>query len=1144
MNKKPFNVMSKVALAGIIGAAGITPAAVASAQEAQVSVDDVVITKDGQNIQFDLQEYNAIQLDQPEYLENATASFVVSSTGNKYSLQEYNAAKAELGEESSSAEAIQLLENSEVEPTQVNTVEGSIEDGEIIVGSDLNVESVSAINKTTVDVTFSEAVESVSAENFTIDGASVNSATLNEDKTVATLDVSGLDYETEYNVTISDILVNGETVETVTDSFTTPAVADIWDLEISVNKESLVANGADNARVTFQLVNQNTGEVDENADDVVLDLNTTRGSLAQDRVTIQDGQATVQLTSEFYNTEVEAKIDAQIIEASGDYEDLIGEVVGSTTVPFIPFEADPEIDIKAEGGESNQADRFTLYFDNEVALNNLVETNPDGELLYQRLDEGGGVAESNLTADEVEGLDAEDVRHQLIDDAITITQGEKDFTVKGLKPVSGNTQAMEVILEKTDGNDVLTDNASVNVDINTRNAAGEVTSSDTSFTVTDARAPEATGVNAEGMNTLKVQFSEAIDNASFQIDGQFGEVGEHFTVDFGDFHPATLIDNRDLATLVLQDGYDEDGDGDDARPGFFTPGEHSLQVSSTEDFAARTDNNNVGTTQNFNFTINADDSKPNAVVNVESPEQFRVSFDKQVSGFELEDMELQVYDNDAGEYVNVLDSEKFPGLTSNDLSALLAIDPVNNSEQVVELLIDWTVLYDTAENNTNYYNDDFRIVINEDSVTNVVNGETNEEIVLDLNYPGSPLNTPDTTSATIESIERVDDENNFHVTMSEPVKLAGEDAEDTPNQDQGGTNEGASVPTTSVQFIGQDEDGNTVTIDGEVNGYADEDGADKVLSVSWDEEAERTPQSIVNAGGSEDWTLVVRSLSDDVGNTVASATQDFTIEAVEEASPFYIGETAGEDEGEVTGAINGEGEDTVTITFSEGVQTSGDNDATDPGQYTLNGANLPTGTSISVDDRDGNSDNGNETVIITLPDGTLQESSNVITVNQDLESYDGSVLEGEYEVDFVVEDAVEDDEPEEPVEVVELGADSLGTAGDQQITGLEANTTYDVSVDGEPAVEMTTDAAGNLTGLTNGSTYVVTEVAPTEVELGADSLGTAGDQQITGLEANTTYNVSVDGEPAVEMTTDAAGNLTGLTFFLWINLRCNFYLKN
>ncbi|MEK4712028.1 hypothetical protein [Sporosarcina sp. FSL K6-5500] len=848
-------------------------------------------------------------------------------------------------------------------------------------------------------------------------------------------------------------------------SFKSPAVTDLWELQIKTSEDSLVANGSDNLEVTFNLISKETGTIDKDADNIVLDLNTTHGTLAQKRVTVQDGTATVLLTSEFSNTNINAKIDAQIIEASGDYKELIGKVVATLNVPFITSTTENVDTLTLVSAEANQADRVTLFFDKEVSLKHFVKTNTKGELLYLV----GGV---EYTAENIPANTApENISHvfKVAGKTVELAQGSNtNFTVQGFKPVAGNSKAVEVILDKAT---VLKDNADVKVDVVAVNSIGKETISSADFKVTDARKPEATAVNVEGLNTLKVKFSEAIADATFKIDGRFNSP-THFTYDFGEFNPVTLVDNRDLATIELTNQYDEDGiaDNDPANTtleGYFSAGEHTLQISSTKDFAYATDKNNLGTTQNLKFNIAADSAKPNATVTVESPEQFRLKFDKSLSvanaaGLQTlitnGDIQLQFLDTD-GEYKDVTGRTPGEGQVNTNEYKIVR---VSASEYVIQLTKDWTKVYDTDATNKNYYNDKFRLFVKKNVLTSVTNGLKNDEIKLDLNYAGSPLNSADTTSPVINTIERVAASDTFHVTMSEPVKLDGQvGGNDTLAQGQ------TSLPVTTVQFLGKDKNGAAVTVNGTVVKYADKNAADKVLEVKWD--SANTPQNVVDKGGSEDWTIVIRSISDDVGNTAASATKAFkVVKSASTDTPFFVQKYAvGHAKAGkymVEGAGNGTLEDTLEITFSEGVQYSGLSDATNPANYTLNGVTLPAGTSIAIADIDADTTNGFEKVEITLPNGTLNigaNVSNVITINKNLVSYDGSKLIGETELVVNVD------------ENVQAATDQLAVATDK---GLVEAGTYAIPFANQ--TDQTTKTAwvqGEVDALlANGTTAVVT----------------------------------------------------------------------
>ena len=182
------------------------------------------------------------------------------------------------------------------------------------------------------------------------------------DDEVAKYAVTPAAYQTAKGVTIS---ATGITKTPVSKEFS---------LKVTSTATSVKADGADNTVIKFELLGAG-GKVDTNADNIVLEIGTTFGNLATNRVTVQDGVGQVVLSSEFSTKEVVAKINAQIIEASSDYKDLIGKVAGETTIKFSPsvVTTDPN-NVTFQDAESNQADRVVLYFDKAVSSTTFVES--------------------------------------------------------------------------------------------------------------------------------------------------------------------------------------------------------------------------------------------------------------------------------------------------------------------------------------------------------------------------------------------------------------------------------------------------------------------------------------------------------------------------------------------------------------------------------------------------------------------------------------------------------------------------------------------------------------------------------------------------------------------------------------------------
>ena len=162
---------------------------------------------------------------------------------------------------------------------------------------------------------------------------------------------------------------------------------------------------------------------------------------------------------------------------------------------------------------------------------------------------------------------------------------------------------------------------------------------------------------------------------------------------------------------------------------------------------------------------------------------------------------------------------------------------------------------------------------------------------------------------------------------------------------------------------------------------------------------------VYEQGYSESWTVVVRSISDDIGNTAATLTKDFTVKATVVSSGFLIQskENGFVEEGVFAfDATEKGGKDRLEITFTKGVNVAGEDNLTSVYNWTLNGnqlSKLSNVESIKVEDVNGNTKDGYEKVVITFADDrAFGASSNVVSVTKGIKSLDGTVLSGEFEV--------------------------------------------------------------------------------------------------------------------------------------------------
>lgn len=749
-----------------------------------------------------------------------------------------------------------------------------------------------------------------------------------------------------------------------------PVPGSDYNLQITTDKEAITADGADNLNVTVTVIDTKTGKVATNADEVVVEFASSYGTLSHDRATVQDGVAKVKLTSEFSQKAVDAVLTAKVIEAQDGsaWESEIGKLAASKTVKFTPVVGATEANlVKAE---TNEAGSVTFYYDRTVSLETFLKT-ANGKFVVD-------AAGNAVLKDNVELLVAQDKK----------TDGP--YTIRGLKAVPGNDKAIEVILGT---GELLIPNDEVRVASGFIGKTGDqIDGNIKKFNFTDPRDPEVTSVTPidGGYKQLTAKFSEPVRTPAgtkIRLDG--GTIAIQAAAP-GLFHQ-NLGDFRSEIKITAAE--------------FLKPGKHSLSFAGVKDYAGRTITNEI-----FDFTVPAYSVAPAATIAVESPEQFRLKFNHDVLQF----------DNNSANYPDKADAKKLrfqyfvpntdPNVDGNgvweDLPKALfqetSITP--GLEYVYELTKDWTRHFQTATTEENYHNYEMRAVIDEDTIQSGINGLLNKRQVLSLNYENSPLNTDDTAGPSFVSpaSKFFNDKGLFlgyEVNYDEPVKYRGlSDALPTPSQLQGN-----SIPNVVVEFLGKDADGKAVTIQGDVLDYVYPQGdsrfdsKDDALLVNVSNPANDLQNLVDNKGYSEDWTLVVRNVTDDVGNSAITTTQALKVPK----TPFVPAEFKVKDDNQtVAGAydgvdlyLNGPGNDTIVLTYTAAVSFVGkEENALNPNNYTLNGELLPKEASIAL------SPTNPGKVTIILPDGTLDSVTNVLNINRALKSKDGVLLTEQYDI--------------------------------------------------------------------------------------------------------------------------------------------------
>ncbi|UFJ61984.1 Ig-like domain-containing protein [Brevibacillus sedimenti] len=979
-----------------------------------------------------------------EIVDNLDSTTYVDADGNAASFQDILTANGDLSKVMEPAR----LDHFEKNPYAIVDGTGSYnpeEDEDLLPpvdGGELKVESVTAITKTELKVTFNHAIDAAAAENFKIPGLNVESASLDETKKVVTLKVSGAEAHKTYELTATGLKVNGTTIADIKKTFEMPDATELFKLSVKAADPVLKADGASKTLVTFEVKDAAGNPI--TAGDIEVAFSTTYGSFAEKRVTVQNGVATVLLTSEFLTSDVNANIIAQIVEAAD--KDLIG-LKAETTVVFSPNPDDVVIGEKpviASAGAS-QADRVVVYFNKDIDLKYFIDEK--GKLKDDiKFEVYGNVPNSG--------------------DVSALTP----LKVAGVLPVAGNSKGLTLVLDKSE---FLTDNANVFVKfVDSTNGVSQESKASL-FKLTDARQPAMLSVQVQDLRTLKVTFSEALDENSVKTYGNWSIDGvklnnTDYEISVGDFIPNAQggEDTRHVVTIKKKTGY-------------FGAGTHSLQAAKIGDWAAKSDSNNIANTQTLDFNIPVDETVPTATVEVQSPEQWLVDFNVAVdedAASAANTFELQVYNEDSKEWDTITDPA-------------LKVTKVDDDKFLIETKKDWTKVHNTSTSGKNYFNFKYRLHVAASSFTNAGNGKQNAE--LNLLLEGKMLK-PDVVSPEIKDIVEVTAGTEFKAIMSEPVKLIDSDEDETLAENQ------SALPEPKAEFIAAD---NSETIPATVVGYAD----------AYDQEIIITPAKQLKAG---EWTLVLRSISDDIGNTAASLTKTFTVAGEpDQAEEFKVlWAFADVDADLVVEDVDSDGDgdnenDYIFLTFSAPFSTTGDfKNVLKTANYTLDGKDLPVGSQV-VANIEGY--NGTNAITIILPDGTLKgkNAPHVLNISKYLESAKGTKISGALQLKLAYN--------------IDNGSLIPNNAPEAK-TGLDQTV-----VVGAPAIVL---AAGDLATDADGDTLTLANPESDDTAVATVALNGNGELEITPVSAGTA-NISVE-------VTDGTDTIT-VTFAVTVNAANN-----
>ncbi len=844
--------------------------------------------------------------------------------------------------------------------------------------------------------------------------------------------------------------------------------------KLSADKTTLVANGTDVTLVHFTLYKAEN-LVDKETKEVQVRLDSTRGTLGFTNVTLENGVATVAYTSPILPVEQETIITATIVSADVNDEygqSLINVQAAPLTLKLVPPTKENTTEVTAGanlvGTTVVNADRIILYFDQVVDANSFM--NQDAAGRYYVGDKFSLSVEDNVPQTQTSVIYSE------------ITQANVENVI------ANNQDPKSVVLVLKDGT-YMTDNSKYIVNFVDKRFNAVVTSNGIPGNVIDAFLPSVLAVSQKGGNSLTeivVKFSEPIPSTEvnkykFVIDGiALDSVAGIATSD--KWGAATGAGERATITCANKSTFRDEyviklGKDLNGTQIYFPSGAHSLTVNNVGDYAYFTDKTNFVSTATLDFVIVGNDAKPGITVEVQSPEQYLVTFNCKVANpgaLVLQYMDTK--DNNTFKNVNALGQ--------NFVCTVLADTADGCSRVLIEVARDWTdVLYGSL---TNYYNYEFRIYAPVNTFMNVANGKYNDEIKTLLLDP--KMDYVDYTSPAIvdNGIKGNADNTQFEVTFTEPIQVPNIASEIITLAKSQGT-----VPYISAQIVAEDQ---SKTYPAQIVGINE---VDMVLTIKVTEALEPGKNHI----------LYVRSVSDDIGNTSHTCSQSFITKgaAAVASTEFQIAGVWADTKLDNNG-IYDITSNTANVNVKDGVFDAVYVEFTTPiavaGGYktvlsntnwSLNGSPLPAGAYII-----GNivGDSRLYGVTIVLPDGTITRTdATIVTVSKAVTDINGQTLKGinSVKTQYIMEFSGETD----AIAKLATNKDYIGRIG--RFTALVADIDFAATVTGTDAT--TKDLTVTITNLTGNNNVAIKDYNVTVTGIKADDTKEAIDTQtkLTGL---------------------------------------------
>ncbi|BDR66070.1 hypothetical protein K144313037_02940 [Clostridium tetani] len=924
--KKMLNILSNAAVGVLI--------ATALGTGVYAKVTDVIVNSKGKDYSYDYKELKSSYAKASLGIEGAGQLFDDYSAKLKDgSLKAYNDDKNGYIEYGAIRKAAALQENfdlntyTESEAAKAIEVEAvakvSVKDGKIFIDGkeqEAKIKSVKAIDANKISVTLENGkVLTIDLETPLVDGATHVTFTHSGQKFVdVELEspyVAPVEKEYALNIQVNDVplVADGKTVMQVTAEIKGADAKNFKGMAEFVSKQGLPSAqkeaAFDNGKVTFNV------------------------TLPNSKIDIQD-EIKVRIKSHdpIANNEnlvgLESKVKALTYAGQGAEDKEDNETIIKTY----------SIDRVAS---ADLADRVVVY------VGNVKETHIE-EVKKAILDQV-----KVYTKDPMTGVEGKDIN---LVEVVESTPVKGGYAFTALIELPGYSKDLNEY-EKVENKNILIDNqynyyhvlapkSNIRLSEMTKNATNK-------FMLVDKLKPEVRDViaskNEKGDNklpkdSLLVVFSEPVSRLTAENPNNYILNGNKLTAK--DVNSIKVLDVTDNVKYAESNGKERRSVIISLNSAFArkkliggtesAPGKNLLQVRSIADWAGMYDlsDNNKITTQDFVFKYVTPTAKTGLGMEMESPEQFVLTLNDPLYTDVNATKEYKLTDNGALE-VSLGDT-----IIPEDKYEITYV--AEEDAYILELKDDWTKILVAPRT---YHNETFKVKtkkaydvygkeVKEFEVTKVIPEDTTSPKIAEYEIKDLKVDTSKTETLT----------GKINITMTEPVQLyenAGKEVVPpiTPSKEQ---EQGKGVPVPTFEYV-KVSDGEKLSAGDKVTGKLVE------IETNHDKNFTVEPSEKLEEG---DWKLVVRQISDDVGNTMATEEISFKIVKADDVpvvnkednvvDPYIIWAFADDDKVNSDKSVN----DYVYILYSRQMSIDAIRSAT----YDINGKQVTQDADITAED--------------------------------------------------------------------------------------------------------------------------------------------------------------------------------------------------